>query len=205
MEIKKALEELRKEKERKFNQTIDLIVNLKGIDVKKTTITAVVDVPNNIKEKKVCGFFNDKSNVVDTITKVNFAKYKEKTALKNLVKKYDFFIAIPALMPAVATTFGKVLGPAGKMPSPQLGIIPNSEDAVVKKVLDKISRSVKIRAKEPSIKLSIAKINMKDEEILENFNVIYNGIVNALPNKKENVRNVIIKTTMGKPLRVEVK
>lgn len=204
MELKKALAELRNGKERKFDQTLDLIVNLKGIDVKKDNVSAVLNVPNKVKEKKICGFFETKSNLVKTITKPEFAKYKDKAALRSLVSEYDFFIAVAPLMPAVATTFGKVLGPAGKMPSPQLGILPNSEDKTVQAVLDKISKAVKIRAKEPSIKIAIGKSSMDDEKIVENVSSAYSGITKALPNGKENVKSVLVKFTMSKPVKVDM-
>ena len=70
--------------------------------------------------------------------------YKDKKSLKEIVKKYDFFIATAPLMPSVASTFGKVLGPAGKMPSPQLGIILEENDESIKGTLVKISKSIKI-------------------------------------------------------------
>ena len=41
-------------------------------------------------------------------------------------------------MPAVATTFGRVLGPAGKMPTPQLGVLMNENDKAIKELVDKI-------------------------------------------------------------------
>ncbi len=106
MELKEALIELRKTKERKFNQTVDLIVNLKGLDFKKTNISAVVPVPHKFKEKKVCAFLNAKSDVVPTVTKAEFVKYSDKKALKTLIKNYDSYIAHAPLMPSVATTFG---------------------------------------------------------------------------------------------------
>ena len=124
--------------------------------------------------------------------------------LKNLVKEFDFFIAVAPLMPAVATTFGKVLGPSGKMPSPQLGIVTSESDAAVKDMLSKIEKSVKIKAKEASVKISIGKEKMKDEEIMENASAIYNGLVSVLPIRKDNVRSVMIKLTMSKPIRVEM-
>lgn len=205
MELKQALEELRKEKERKFDQTVDVVVNLKGINIKKDNINVVAVLPHATKKKRVCGFLTKKSSLVDTITKIEFAKYKDKKELKNMIKKYDFFIAHGSLMPSVATTFGKVLGPAGKMPSPQLGILMQESDEAIKDVLEKISSSVKLRAKEPSIKVSVGKLSMKDEDIIENTNSIYKAIVNSLPTKNENVKNVMVKLTMSKSIKVDIR
>ena len=149
MKLNEALKKLREEaKERKFDQSVDLIINLKGINVKKDNITVVTEIPHKIKDKKVCGFLTKQSKLVKTITQPEFSKYKDKKALKDLVKDYDFFISVAPLMPKVATTFGKVLGPAGKMPSPQLGIITVENEDEIKKTLDKIAKSMKIRAKE---------------------------------------------------------
>jgi len=206
MELKEALEYLRKNsKERNFSQTIDLIVNLKGIDLRKDNVAAVISIPYKVKEKKVCGFLTKKNDAVKTITKPEFKKYKDTAMLRELVNGYDFFIAHASLMPSVASTFGKALGPAGKMPSPQLGIVTQETPEVINQLIDKISKSVKIRAKEASIKVPAGKENMKDEDIIQNILAIYNGIVNVLPTKKENVKNVLLKMTMSKPVEVEIK
>lgn len=208
MNVREALTELRKEEnKRKFEQSVDLIVNLKGLDMRKDNVNAVITIPHKIKDKKVCGFFEARNKIVKTITLAEFDKYgKDKKLLKNLIKDFDFFVASAPLMPRVATTFGKVLGPVGKMPSPQLGILPpDAKDEIVNGVLDKIAKSVKVKMKEASIKIVVGREGMKDDEIAENFEAVYRGIVNALPNKIENVRNVAIKLTMSKPIKVEVR
>ena len=205
MELKQALKELREEKERKFKQSVDLIINLKGLDLRKNNVNAVITIPHKIKEKRVCGFLTEKNELVQTVTKPDFKKYKDKTALKNLVKNFDFFIAHGSLMPSVASTFGQALGPSGKMPSPQLGIVMTESSEDIKNVLEKISKSVKIRAKEASIKVSVGKETMSDDEISENVEAIYRGIVNALPTKKENVKNVLVKFTMSKSKEIEIR
>ena len=205
MELKKALEEIRKNsKERKFDQSVDLIVNLRKFDVKKTQINIFVTLPHKIKEKKVCGFIEAKSNLIDTIPKASFIGYKNKKDIKKLVNQYDFFIASGALMPAVATTFGRILGPAGKMPSPKLGIIMHETENDIKAIINKINSVVRVQTKEPSIKIVVGKEKMKDEDIIENVKSAYNSIINELPNKKENLKSVMIKLTMGKPVKVEI-
>ena len=205
MELRQALAELRKLEKKKFDQSIDLLVSLKGIDPKKDNIATIANVPNKIKEKKICGFLTKKTELVRTITNLDFPKYREKKALKNLIKEYDFFIAAAPLMPAVASTFGKILGPAGKMPSPQLGILPVEDDKAIKALLERIDKSLKIRVKEASIKVSAGKESMDDEKIIQNIESIYRGIVDAMPVKKDNIRKVMIKLTMSKPITVEIK
>lgn len=204
MQLKEAIQELKKSEKKKFDQSIDLIVNLKGLDLRKDNISTIVAIPHKVKDKKVCGFLNVKSDLVTTVTKLDFPKYKEKKDLKNLIKSYDFFIASAALMPSVATTFGKILGPTGKMPSPQLGIVTAEDAATIKATLDKISKSVKIRLKENSVKISVGKQSMSDSDLEENIKAIYSGLVNVLPVKKDNVKSVMIKLTMSKPTKVEM-
>ncbi|MBS3071491.1 hypothetical protein J4408_00715 [Candidatus Pacearchaeota archaeon] len=205
MELKQAIAELRKLEKKKFDQSVDLIVNLKGIDLRKESINVVASIPHKIKDKKVAAFLTKRNDIIHTITEPDFAKFKDKKVLKNLVKSYDFFISVASLMPKVASTFGKVLGPTGKMPSPQLGIVVKEDADAIKAALLKIERSVKVRAKEPSIKVVIAKESMSDEQITENILAVYNAVVNSLPTKKDNIRSAMIKLTMSKPIKVEIK
>lgn len=202
-EIVKALVELRKNEKRKFNQAVDLIVNLKNFDIKRENVNVIVNLPFKFREIKAAAFLNSKSKIIDTITKPEFEGYKGKEA-KKLAKSYDFFIAHASLMPAIATSFGRYLGPAGKMPSPQLGIINKEDDSNIKEVLEKAEKAVKIKTKEPSIKLAIGNEGMKDEEIANNILIVYNAILNALPKKKEQVRSVLIKFTMSKPIKLSL-
>lgn len=204
-QLKKALENLRKGKERKFDQTLDLIVNLQKFDVKKNQVNIFINVPYKIKDKKIAGFLESKNPNVETITQAEFKNYTDKKKLKNLVKKFDFFIAQGSLMPKVATTFGRVLGPANKMPSPQLGIILNADDKTINEVKEKINNSIKIRTKEASIKIAVGKESMKDEELIENIMTVYNAILKELPRERENVKNIELKFTMSKPEEVKVR
>ena len=203
--LRVALGELRKEKSRKFVQTVDLIVNLQKYSVKKNPINLFVTVPHKTKEKKVAGFFEVKNKSIDTITPEEFKKYSDKKKIKKLVSNYDFFIAQASLMPKVATTFGRVLGPEGKMPSPQMGILMNADEKSILELKDKINSSIKVRVKEASVKVSIGKENMKDEEIVENIISIYNELIKALPREKENVKNVEVKFTMTKPQKIAIR
>lgn len=204
-QLKQALTELRKGKERKFDQTVDLVVNLQKFDVKKSNMNLFASVPHKIKDKKIAGFLEIKNKDIDTITPDEFRKYNDKKAVKKLVDKYDFFIAQASVMPKVATTFGKVLGPAGKMPSPQLGILMDADEKAIAELKEKINNSIKLKVKEPSIKIPIGKQSMKDEDLIENIISIYNSIVKTLPRDKENVKNIELKFTMTKPEKISIR
>jgi len=202
--IKKLREiETARETKRNFSQTVDLIINLKDFDVKRNGFNTFVTLPHKIKDKKIAGFLEKDSKLVNTVQKENFLGFKEKKDLKNLVKEYDFFIANAKLMPAVATTFGRTLGPSGKMPSPQLGILISEDEKLIKETVEKISSTVRVIAKEPSIKVGIAKDSLTDEKIAENALAAYARIFESLPKGIDNIRNIKIKFTMSKPVLVE--
>jgi large subunit ribosomal protein L1 len=204
-QLNQALEELRKEKQRKFDQTVDLIVNLQKIDLKKSNLNLIVTLPHKVKDKKIAGFLEIENKNIDTITPSEFKKYSDKKILKKTVKKYDFFIAQASVMPKVASTFGRVLGPTGKMPSPQLGIIVNANDKTIEELKQKINNSIKIKAKQASIKVPVGKQSMKNKEILENINSIYNALIKEFPRDKENIKNIELKFTMTKPVKIQVR
>lgn len=200
----KAIETLKADTAKKinFDQSVDLIINLKEFDVRKQGFSLFIQVPNKIKDKKIAGFFEKESKVIDSIKKESFIRYKEKKDIRKLVKTYDFFVSNARLMPAVATSFGRALGPAGKMPSPQLGILTDEDEKTIKDVVDKINSNVKIKVKEPSIKVSIGKQSMDNKKIMQNAFFVYKNILETLPRKIDNIKNVKIKFTMSKPVKV---
>lgn len=201
MEIKKALEELRKEKQRKFDQTLDLVVNLKNFDVRKEALNTFVTVPHP-SEKKIAAFLTKKSKLLDTITELEFEKYKDLKDIKKMAKRYDAFMAVAPLMGKIATKFGRVLGPVGKMPSPQAGIIPKEDDEMIKGMMDKMKKSIRVRNKEMAIKLPVGKYSMNDKDLEENISAVIKALEKILPRANDNIKEVLIKFTMTKPVNI---
>jgi large subunit ribosomal protein L1 len=201
MEIQKALEELRKEKKRKFVQTVELIVNLQNFDVRKEALNTFVKIPNP-SEKKICGFLTKKTKLVDSITKEEFDKYKEIKDVKKLANNYDFFIAAAPLMGLIATKFGRVFGPLNKMPSPLAGIMPIDNDEAIKAMVEKMKGLARVRTKDLSLKISIGKEDMADDKIIENVESVLHELEGKLPKKKENIKNAMIKFTMTPAVKI---
>lgn len=201
-----AVEEVKKQRKRTFNQSVDLIINLKNFDVRKETLNIFVPLPFPPSEKKICAFLEKPSKIFDfCISKPEFDNYQSKKEIKELARKYDFFVSIPQLMQLIAAKFGRILGPQGKMPSPQLGMLLSQDEKSMQELADKIRNTARIKAKEPSIKIMIGKEDTETEKIAQNAEVIYNAVVNALPKKKENIKSVMLKLTMSKPLKINIK
>lgn len=201
MEAIKAIQELRKEKKRKFDQSVDLIVNLKNFDVRREALNTFIFIPHGSK-KKIAAFFQKRNPNVDTITEEDFVKYKDMKDIKKLARKYDAFMAVAPMMGKVATKFGRVFGPMNKMPSPLAGIVPQETDEIVKPMIEKMNNAVRIKNKELSIKIAIGKESMKDEELASNIKVAIAELTKKLPKNNDNIKDILVKFTMTKPVVV---
>lgn len=205
MNFSEALKKLRKKnKERNFDQTLDLIINLRDFDPKRETINTFIILPNISKKKKICAFLENPSRAVDyVITKDDIKKIGPRD-IKKLIREYDFFMANSKLMPEIASKFGKILGVAGKMPDPKIGgILTQEKEDVISAAVKKISSMIKIRAKEASIKIGIGKEGMSDDDLIKNAEIAFKTVVKALPKKELNIRSVLLKFTMSPPVRVK--
>lgn len=205
MEFLTLIKQLRQQTEkRNFEQTLDLIINLKDFDVRRESLNTSTELPVLQENKKICGFLEGKSDILDRVlTKEDIDKITPKE-IKKLGKEYDFFVSSAKLMPLVASKFGKSLGAMGKMPDPKIGgvIMQETEDNI-KRTYDKLSKTTKLKAKEPSIKVAIGKESMKDEDLAKNADAVFKAIFNALPRREMNLRSVMLKFTMGKPVKTK--
>jgi len=203
-----ALKKLRENsKKRKFDQTVDIVVNLKEVD-KKNSFDAYLILPHDIgKGMKICAIVDSefekqaKALTDKVITKEMLTKLEPKEVSK-LAKGYDLFLAQSSLMGQTATVMGKILGPIGKMPNPRTGgvLMPGAD---VKSVVEKFRKNIRIRNRnETIIKVSLGKESFSDEMLAENANAIYESILHVLPNGEGNIKNIIVKFTMSKPVKI---
>ncbi len=215
MEKKSVLELLKKarEEKRKFPQSFDLIFNLKDLDLKKPDqqVDFYATLPHAPKKKvKICALVgpemeNDAKAAVDTvIVQDEFQKFgKDKKLARKLAKQHDFFIAQANFMASVASSFGRVFGPRGKMPNPKAGCVVPPK-APLKPLYEKLQKTVKVSAKkDPIIQCGIGYEAMNDEDIADNIMAIYDQLIHHLPQERNNIKSAYLKTTMGKPQRLE--
>src|SRR3989338_2716570 len=211
-ELQSALQKARDISEkRNFKQSFDLIINLKGLDMKKqdNQIDTFINLPHpRGKKARLCALVGAelqeqaKSVCDSVILSDNFEKYKDKRELKRTANIFDYFIAQANIMPKVATTFGRVFGPRGKMPNPKAGCVvpPNAN---LRPLHEKLQKTIRLTTKNvPLIQCSVGAEDISFENVVGNAIAVYNGVVHLLPNEQHNIKDVYVKLTMGRPVKV---
>ena len=196
---------------RNFKQTYDLILNLKGLDLKKQEhqIDTFIALPHSKgKKTKICALIGPElaeqaeATCDSVILSDNFEKYKDKKEIRKIANSFDYFIAQANIMPKVATVFGRVFGPRGKMPNPKSGCIV-APNANLKPLYEKLQRTIRVNVKSaPLIQCAIGTEDMNVNEIAENVVTVFNSLLQLLPNERHNIKDVYVKLTMGKPVKV---
>ena len=192
-------------KERKFKQSVELIITFKDIDVKKGfAINEVVQLPKTSSPATVCiiatGDMSQKAKAAKADSIIGSEELEKfgtnKRESRKFINKYDFFLADTKIMSIVGKTLGQLLGPRGKMPTP----VPF--DASIEAFLERFRSCIKIRTRASlSISSKIGDVSMKDSDLVINAHTILNAIEKKLPNGEKNMKKILIKTTMGKPVK----
>ncbi len=205
-------------KKRKFDESIDLIINLKDIDLQdpKQRIDKELILPHPIsksRKEQLCviadgEFLVQAKNLnVDTMSQEDLEKLntQEKKEKKKFVKKYDFFIVESRFMPTLARYLARFLGPQGKMPKPfpaGYGIVSSPEE--LENAIDRYKRIIQVRIKKnPIVQVKVGKKSMEMQKLFENIKTVVDYVVDQMPHKFNNINSIYIKTTMGRPVKVE--
>ena len=210
-EIVTLIKEAKKgERERKFKESLELYITLKDIDVKKGfALNEVIQLPKLMsKPAAVCVMATGdmglkakdaKADEILDSDKVNKLA-EDKRASRKLINKYDFFLADTKLMPVVGKSLGQLLGPRGKMPTP----VPFN--APIESFLERFRSSIRVRVKNSlSISCKIGDVTMDEHDVAANAIAVINNLKTKLPNGDKNIRKYMIKTTMGKAIKIDHK
>ena len=206
-----------KDKVRKFDESIDLIINIKDINLNdpKNRIDKEIILSNEViagDKPNICVIASDeilleaKKLGVDTLDSNGLINLnnEEKKFKKKFAKKYEYFVVEDKMMRDVARYLARFLGPVGKMPKPfptGYGIISNPED--LKVTYERYKKVIRIQMKkQPIIFVKIGKKSMDQEKLYENMKTIVNYIADQMPHKFNNFKSMYLKSTMGKPVKV---
>ncbi len=207
-----------KDKVRKFDESVDLIINFKDINLNdpKNRIDKELILPNEVikgDKPNICVIASDeillqaKKAGLDTLDKdgLEAINREEKKSKKKFVKRHEFFIVEDKMMRDVARFLARFLGPVGKMPKPfpsGYGIINSVDD--LNNAIDRYKRIIRVQMKKtPVVQTKIGKKSLGNEKIFENMKTVIDYIVDLMPHKTNNIRSMYLKTTMGRSVKMD--
>lgn len=204
--LKDAVKLVKENANAKFDETVDLAINL-GVDPKyadqmvrgvcslpngtgKTVRVAVLAQGEKADEAKAAGAdIVGAENLIDSI-------------LADKIE-FDRCIATPDMM-GLAGRVARVLGPKGLMPNPKLGTVTMDVAGAVKKAK---AGEVQYRAEKTGIvHAGVGKVSFSEEAIYENAKALIDAVIKAKPSgaKGTYLKKISISSTMGAGVHVDL-
>lgn len=204
--LTEAVEKVKSFKSVKFDQSIDCVLNL-GIDTKQADqlIRGSISLPYGVgKQKKVVAFCEDSD-----IEAAKAAGAVE-AGCDELVKKisdgwmdFDVAVASPKVMGKVGK-LGRILGPAGKMPSPKNGTVSaDVATAVAEFAAGKVEFKNDANG---NVHVVVGKQSFESEKLVSNIEAFLSHIKKIRPAtaKGTYIRKMCISATMSPSVTIAV-
>ena len=204
--LKEATEIIKKSSFVKFDETLELAINL-GVDPKHSDqmVRGVVSLPSGLgKDVKVAVICKDdsiqtaKDAGADIAGSLNVIE-----DIKGGKLDFDVCIATPDMMGLVGQV-ARVLGPKGLMPNPKLGTVTADIATAVKNAK---SGQVEYRVEKSGIvHAGLGKISFSTEDLLKNVEAFISSVVKAKPDgaKGTYLKKIHMSSTMGPSLKVNL-
>ncbi|MBI5057445.1 MAG: 50S ribosomal protein L1 [Nitrospirae bacterium] len=205
-DIKEAVDLVKQLAHTKFDETVDLAMNL-GVDPKKSDqmIRGSVVLPHGLGKKvRVLVFAKGEKAMEATSAGADFV------GAEDMLEKinggwldFDKVVATPDIM-GVVGKLGKVLGPRGLMPNPKSGTVTFD---VGKAVKDLMAGKADYRTEKAGVvHVSIGKVSFDGDKLLDNAKAVIRAIEKAKPSssKGKYLKKISISSTMGVGVSINV-
>ena len=190
----------------KFDETVDLAVNL-GVDPKQADqmVRGTVVLPHGTgKTVKVLVFAKGEKDKEAREAGADFVGAED---MADKIQKegwtdFDVVVATPDIMGLVGR-LGKVLGPRGLMPNPKTGTVTFD---VAKAVREIRAGKVEYRVEKAGIvHVPVGKASFDEQKLIENTKAVLESILKAKPSssKGKYLKAVTVSTTMGPGVKMD--
>jgi len=174
--LKEAIELLKKTSVSSFAGTAEA-----HIVVSKVGLKTEIQFPYDIGKKRVVAIADEEK----TFEKIKKGKID-----------FDVLLASPKMMPKLVP-YAKILGPRGLMPNPKnKTVVVNPEQAA--KEMRILGLEIKTEKKAPLVHTVFGRINQENQNLEENLKTLISRI------GKENIKKLVICSTMGPGIRVKM-
>ena len=198
--IEKLISEIKKNCTTKFDESIDLSIQINNKQKKsEVNLRTVVNMPAGTGKKiKVAVVCEDAKSQIAKDAGADIVGGDEFIEdIKGGKINFEKLISTPSMMIKLSK-LGKVLGPKGLMPNPKLGTV---SDDLKKAVTEVKSGQVEIKNdKDGNIGLSLGKKSFSDDKLIQNFNAVLDVFVREKSNntlKGDLIKQIFITSTMG--------
>jgi len=204
--IDEAIELVKKTATAKFDESVDVAINL-GVDSRKSdqVIRGSVVLPKGTGKTVRVAVFTQGANVEAAkeagADVVGFEDLAAEVKAGNL--DFDVVIASPDAMRIVGQ-LGTILGPRGLMPNPKVGTVtPNVSEAVRNAKAGQVQYRTD---KAGVVHATIGRASFAAADLRENFNPLLDAVVKAKPaaTKGQYLKKIALSSTMGPGVRVDV-
>ena len=203
--IDEAIELVKKTATAKFDESVDVAINL-GVDSRKSdqVIRGSVVLPKGTGKTVRVAVFTQGANVEAAkeagADVVGFEDLAAEVKAGNL--DFDVVIASPDAMRVVGQ-LGTILGPRGLMPNPKVGTVtPNVAEAVKNAKAGQVQYRTD---KAGIVHATIGRASFSEADLQENFAAILDAVVKAKPATAKGLylKKIAISSTMGVGVRVD--
>ena len=205
-DLSKAVDLLKERASAKFDETVEVAVNL-NIDPKKSDqqLRGVVQLPGGTGKNLRVGVFARDGKAQEALEAGADVVGADDLLEKVMAGQIDFdrCIATPDMMGLVGR-LGRVLGPKGLMPNPKLGTVTMDVATAVKAAK---GGQVEYRTDKGGIvHAGVGKISFTADVLLQNLKAFLQGLLKAKPTgvKGAYVKKIHISSSMGPSIAVEV-
>ena len=208
--VKQAVAELKKLKRAKFDETVEIHINL-GIDPTQSDqmVRGAIPLPHGIGKTKRVAVFAQGDNVAKAKAAgadfVGGADLVEKVQKENFL---DFDVAIAAQdMMGQVSRLGKVLGPRGLMPTPKAGTVVAAAGDIAQTVKEFKAGKVEYRTdKTGQIHAGVGKMSFDEQKLVDNINAFVEQVRSVKPSgvKGNFINGVVLSATMSPGIKLAI-